>query len=184
MRAFGRSRRSWKTPSGLRLAARPPLSSSWREHLRWRHRHTGSRAVSAKGHHSSPPHHHHACARCRVQRTNLDMLHRVRRRASVAIHASRVHREGVRSRKSKVRQKSTCCMPSRNGIRHTGPPDLVQSFPCGAHSAPPAPLRALRAELVGQLGGWDLAAPSLSVTLVAPIQVLWSRYAMHAWPWR
>ena len=90
MRAFGRSRRSWKTPSGLRLAARPPLSSSWREHLRWRHRHTGSRAVSAKGHHSSPPHHHHACARCRVQRTNLDMLHRVRR--SVAIHTG-----GVRS---------------------------------------------------------------------------------------
>jgi len=67
---------------------------------------------------------------------------------------------------------TTSCTHSRNGIRLRVLQTSFRATPCGAHSAPPAPLRALSGGGVGHLEGRDLHAASLSVTLVAPIQVL------------
>ena len=75
-------------------------------------------------------------------------------------------------------------MPSRNGIRHTKPPDLVQSH----HAELITPLLPLSvpsvAETWGQLVGRGLDTGSLSVTLVAPIPFLSPCCLMHAWLWR
>ena len=65
--------------------------------------------------------------------------------------------------------QQSCCTHGRYGIRLQVLQQVLQtSFratPCGAHSAPPAPLRALSGGGVGHLEGRDFHAASLSVTL-------------------
>jgi len=74
-------------------------------------------------------------------------------------------------------------MPSRNGIRHTDPPDPVQSLTCGAHAAPPTLLRALGSRYVGQVVGREFDAASFAHTLVKVILFLSPCPMMHA-DWR
>ena len=61
----------------------------------------------------------------------------------------------------------TGCTHGRNGIRLQVLQTSFRATPCGAHSAPPAPLRALRGGVVGQLVGRDFdAAPSADALMV------------------